>query len=260
VAVPVDRGGLDVDALARVAVRTRVRAVFVTPHHQLPTTVTLEQGRRRKLLELAHVHGFAIVEDDFDHEFHFDGRPVTPLASADPSVVIYIGSFSKTFAPGLRIGYLVAPSSVVRQLAACRQAIDMQGDPALEAALAELIEDEEIQRHVRRVKRVYQARRDVLVDALERRLGDAVSFAVPAGGLGLWIRVASGIDADRWAAASYRLGAAFLTGRAFTVENRYRPFARLGYASLDEQEIRQAVDRLAAALPEGRVARTKNTA
>lgn len=252
-AIPVDDDGLNVEELARMARRTPVRAVYVTPHHQLPTTVAMSAPRRQALLDLAHTHGFVIIEDDYDHEFHYDSRPVAPLASVDPRMVIYVGTLSKVLAPGLRIGYLAAPASVVKHLSAYRQAIDIQGDPAMEAAVAELIEDDEVQRHIRRVKRIYHSRRDLLVNALERTIGEAISFSVPAGGIGLWVQVSEDIDADKWAAASYRRGAAFLTGRTFTIEERYRPYARLGFACLNEQELRLAVDRLAAALPDARV-------
>jgi GntR family transcriptional regulator/MocR family aminotransferase len=156
------------------------------------------------------------------------------------------------------MGYLAAPAPVVKHLAAYRQAIDIQGDPAMEAAVAELIEDDEVQRHIRRVKRIYQSRRDLLVNALERSVGDAISFTVPAGGIGLWVQVCEDIDADKWAAASYRRGAAFLTGRAFTIDDRDEPFARLGFACLNEQELRLAVDRIAAALPDVRAARQRS--
>jgi GntR family transcriptional regulator/MocR family aminotransferase len=248
VPIAVDDQGLGVAGLVRLAKRSRIRAVYVTPHHQLPTTVTLSANRRQELVSLARAHQFVIIEDDYDHEFHFDGPPVTPLASLDPSIAMYIGTFSKVLAPGLRLGYIAAPADVVERLSAYRQAIDMQGDPALEAALAELIEDDEIPRHVRRVKRIYRRRRDLLTTLLERSLGNAVSFSVPAGGIGLWVRVTPAVDVEAWAAASYRRGAAFLTAREFALDRQPGPYLRLGYACLNEQELHTAVDRIALGL------------
>jgi GntR family transcriptional regulator/MocR family aminotransferase len=255
VPIRVTPDGLDVAALARLAKRGTVRAVYVTPHHQLPTTVTLSSDRRRELIALARTHRFAILEDDYDHEFHYDRDPIAPLASLDPGVVIYIGTFSKVLAPGLRIGYLAAPTNVVEQLTAYRQALDLQGDPAMEAALAELIENDDLQRHIRRVKRVYRGRRDRLATLLEANLGGAVSFTVPAGGIGLWARAAPDIDVDVWAQAAVGRGVAFLTGRAFTIDRRALPFLRLGYACLNDEELAQAVARMADALPEARTTR-----
>ena len=137
VPVPIDRDGIDVDALQRLAQPHDVRAVYVTPHHQYPTTVTLKAARRLALLALARAERIAIIEDDYDHEFHYDGRPVLPLASADHAgLVVYIGTLSKMLAPGLRIGYMVAPPAVLRSVGAIRSLLDIQGDLATEAAIA----------------------------------------------------------------------------------------------------------------------------
>jgi hypothetical protein len=140
--VPVDSQGLVVDALAELIERRPIRAVYVTPHHQYPTTVTLSAGRRMALLELARRRRFAIIEDDYDHEFHYEGRPILPLASADDSgVVLYVGTLSKVLAPGLRVGYLIAPRAIRDWVIALRFDIDRQGDRLGDRALAELIED-----------------------------------------------------------------------------------------------------------------------
>ena len=188
--IPVDGQGLDVDALEALARRGPVRAVYLTPHHQYPTTVTLSPGRRLRLLEVARAHRIAVIEDDYDHEFHYDGRPVLPLASVDRAgVVVYVGTLSKILAPGLRVGYVVAPAPLLERLATLRAVLDTQGDPAIEDAVAELLEDGEVQRHVRRVRRIYRDRRDALADALRRDLGGHVSFDVPAGGVAFWARV-----------------------------------------------------------------------
>jgi GntR family transcriptional regulator/MocR family aminotransferase len=160
--IPVDAGGLDVAALEAACERGKIRAVHVTPHHQVPTTVTLGAARRLRLLELARRRRFAILEDDHDHEFQYEGRPVLPLAAADRhGVVIYIGSLAKVLAPGLRLGYLVATPDVVARIMAYRQLIDQQGDHVLERALAELMLDGTIERHVRKARRAYRARTSI---------------------------------------------------------------------------------------------------
>jgi GntR family transcriptional regulator/MocR family aminotransferase len=120
VPLPLDDQGLDPSALEALARKGPVRAVYLTPHHQYPTTVTLSPGRRLSLLEVARAHRIAVIEDDFDHEFHYDGRPVLPLASVDRAgVVVYVGTLSKILAPGLRLGYVVAPAPLLSRLAAC---------------------------------------------------------------------------------------------------------------------------------------------
>jgi GntR family transcriptional regulator/MocR family aminotransferase len=250
IGIPVDGGGLRVDVLERRIDEHPIRAVYVTPHHQFPTTVTLTAGRRLKLLELARTRRFAVIEDDYDHEFHYDGRPVLPLASVDRfGVVAYVGTFSKVLAPALRLGYVVSPVPLVERLAAHRSLIDTQGDQVLEYAVAELLEEGEIQRHVRRARREYQVRREALIAALRSMLGESVTFEVPPGGIALWVTVREGLDVDRWAAAAKGRGALVVTGAAYALDHRPRPCMRLGFASLDVRELKEAVRRLAAARP-----------
>lgn len=248
VAIPVDEYGLDVDALARLLETQKISALYTTPHHQFPTTVTLSPARRLQLLDLARVHRFAVIEDDYDHEFHYDGRPVLPLASLDRSgVVIYVGTFSKVLAPGVRLGYIAGSEALLERLGAYREFVDMQGDAATEAAVAEMLEDGEVQRHVRRVRRVYRARRDLLVTLLREAFGSALDFHVPTGGIALWVRAGAAVDVDAWSRAALERGIAFQTARAFSFDRRARPFARLGYACLDGDELRTAVARLRSA-------------
>jgi GntR family transcriptional regulator/MocR family aminotransferase len=222
--VPVDGDGIVVDELERIVKRRAIRAVYVTPHHQYPTTVVLTAARRLQLLELARRHRFAVIEDDYHHEFQYEGRPVLPLASADPyGVVCYLGSLSKVLAPGLRIGFLVGPRPLLERAAAHRLYLDRQGDLAVEHAVAELLEDGELQRHTRRARRVYLGRRDLFCAELTRRLGDALRFAPPAGGMAVWARARRGLDVDAWSARARARGAVFLTGRSFAYDGRARP-------------------------------------
>jgi GntR family transcriptional regulator/MocR family aminotransferase len=247
VPIPVDGEGLSVAALAEVAARRPLRAVYLTPHHQYPTTVTLAAGRRLELLALAASARMAILEDDYDHEFHYDGRPVLPLASADRAgVVVYVGTLSKVLAPGLRLGYAVAAPPLVERMAAERLLIDRQGDAVVESAVAELIDAGELQRHVRRVRRLYRARRDALAEALTARLGDAIDFRVPTGGMALWARVRPPLDPAAWAERALAAGVAFQPGCRFTFDGATSLHARFGFAALDERELAEAVRRLAA--------------
>jgi GntR family transcriptional regulator/MocR family aminotransferase len=248
VPVPIDREGMNIDALKELAARTALRAVYVTPHHQYPTTVTLKAARRLALLSAARAGRFAIIEDDYDHEFHYDGRPTLPLASADRAgLVVYIGTLSKILAPGLRIGYLVAPPAVLRNVGAIRAVLDIQGDLPTEAAVATLIEDGELQRHVARVRRVYSGRRDILANCLRRTFGDAVDFTIPPGGMALWVRFCGSVDVDAWALRSIDRGVWWHTGRRYAFDGQPKPFARFSFASLNERELPEAVKRMAAA-------------
>ncbi len=250
VPLAVDREGMDVAALDELSGRTHVRLIYVTPHHQYPTTVTLSPARRLALLDLAARRRIAVLEDDYDHEFHYDGRPLLPLASGDPAgVVIYAGSLAKVLAPGLRLGFVVAPRPLLQRLAAERALVDWQGELVLERAVAELIEEGELQRHVRRLRRVYQARRDVLSGALEARLSSVLTHRKPAGGMALWATVRGGIDADAWQAGALRAGLLFQCGRTFSFDGRSTPHLRLGFAIADERELERATDILVRTIP-----------
>jgi GntR family transcriptional regulator/MocR family aminotransferase len=246
--VPIDAEGLAVDALEELCERESVRAVYVTPHHQYPTTVTMTASRRMALLELARRKRFAIVEDDYDHEFHYEGRPVLPLASADHTgVVLYVGTMSKVLAPGLRIGYLVAPAAVRDAAIALRFDIDRQGDRLTEWAVAELIEDGELQRHVWRMRRVYQSRRDHCARELREHLGRWIRFGVPPGGMALWGQVSRALPVSSFLVQAARHGVLFQPGEQFTWGQRGTQQVRLGYGALTERELSTAVARLAAA-------------
>lgn len=254
-AVPVDEEGIRVEALAQLvdtleASGRRLRGVYVTPHHQYPTMALMSPSRRLALLALAARHRFAIIEDDYDNEIHYAGQPVLPLASTDRhGSVIYIGTLSKVLAPGLRLGYVVAPEEVVERLARLRRVVDHQGGHIQEAAVAELFGEGELQRHVRRVRKLYAERREALANALERDLGTWVDFRLPAGGLALWVRVADAICPSSWAERALEHGVAFVPGRQLALDDAEPPFVRLGFAAHVPAKIEEAVWRMRAALP-----------
>jgi len=257
-AVPVDEEGMDVEALVAVLRKHRVRAVYVTPHHQFPTNTVMSAARRKRLASLSLEHGFAIIEDDYDHEFHYDGRPVLPLASRDEAgVVVYVGTLSKVLAPGLRIGYLVAPPAVIARVTELRAATDLQGDQAHECAVAELFEDGELVRHVRRMRRVYRSRRDALVEALRRHLGSVVHVSPPAGGMALWARVDPEVDLDRWSERGLEHRVGFLPGRRYAFDGGPVHAMRLGFTPLDETELEEAARRMGSALSQLRAGRVR---
>ncbi len=249
VPVGLDAQGMRVDELEKICRSKRVRAVYVTPHHQFPTTVLLRAERRLRLFALAAQFGFAIVEDDYDHEFHFSHQPMLPLASADPDGrVVYIGSMSKLLSPSLRMGYLAAPRAFIDRAAAEIMMIDRQGDPATELAVAELIAIGEIHRHTRRVLKIYGERRALLAKLLVEELSAHVDFDLPDGGLAVWVRFRSDVDPVRLADLARRERLQLLPGGAFSLTGRPVPGARLGFASLDPDELRRAAQRLGVAL------------
>lgn len=255
--VRVDRGGMVLSDLRRLTEEQRVAAVYVTPHHQYPTTVTMSGPRRTELLRLAQEKRFFIIEDDYDHEFHFEGRPVLPLASFDAaSVVVHVGTFSKVFAPGLRLGYVHAQARIIEAMCVVRRVLDRQGDHVVERALCHLIEDGLFAAHLRRVHRVYAGRREILFQELERRLAGQLSFRRPSGGLAVWANLldtaggrAQPERAAQWARAARECGVIVQAARELSFDGRHRGCLRLGYPRLDEAQLREAVRRLSSSCP-----------
>jgi GntR family transcriptional regulator/MocR family aminotransferase len=249
--VPVDADGLDVAALDALASRTRLRAVLVSPQRQYPTLVPLSAGRRQRLLELAAERRFAVLDADLDWEFQFDGQPGPALAAADPAgVVIHLGLLSRIFDPGQRLGVVHAAAGFVARIREQRLVFDRQGDPVLERAMAELLEDGEVQRHLNRLHQPYRHRRDALVAALRREAGEAVSIVPPTGGLALWVEVRGGVDVDAWAARALARGVAFRPGRQFAFDGAAVQGFRIGFSSLPEPALDEVAARIGAALRE----------
>lgn len=249
--VPVDAWGIRTDAIEQwIAAHGPPRAVYVTPHHQYPTMGVMGPGRRARLMELARRHRFAIVEDDYDNEFHYDGQPVRPLAASDDAgVVVYVGTLSKVLAPGLRLGYVVAAKPVIEAIARVRRVVDRQGDRISEAAMAELLADGTVPRHIRRVRRIYRQRRLVLAQELRRQLGHVLELEVPPGGLAFWARVTDdGVDIAAWQARCLERDLVFRIGQELHFDGTDPRHLRLGYAALDESELIEAVRRMRAAL------------
>lgn len=255
IAIPVDEAGIDVDALEAAAKKDKtLRAVYITPHHQYPTTVTLGAARRLRLLDIARRFGLIIIEDDYDSEYRYDGRPVLPLlARADKDLpIIYLGSLSKLLAPGIRVGYAIAPQNILKKMALQREAIDRQGDVPLELALSSLIADGTMKRHARKARRIYHARRDFLAKILTEKLGDEVEFTLPSGGLAIWLRLKKGLNAQIWSENAARLGLSILPGMHYSLdENQPIEAFRLGFASMNEEELKRAIHSLYRAKPTG---------
>jgi GntR family transcriptional regulator / MocR family aminotransferase len=179
VGVPVDDQGLIVDLLPPSA-----RIVYVTPSHQYPLGMTMSMPRRRALLRWAERHHAAIIEDDYDTEFRYVDRPLEPLQALDTNGrVVYVGSFSKTFSPSVRLGFAVVPRPLAGPIAALRQLIDWHPPIAMQTALAGFIDDGLLDKHIRRSRRVYAERHRILTEALSGSLADHLTAHASNAGL-----------------------------------------------------------------------------
>ncbi|MGE9314033.1 PLP-dependent aminotransferase family protein [Niabella sp. CJ426] len=242
--VTVDEKGIDTDAIEKICKRRKIDAIYVIPHHHYPTTVTLSVERRVKLLELSKQFSFTIIEDDYDYDYHYTSSPYLPLASGNhQGNVIYIGSFSKMLDPALRIGFMVAPKNFIEQCTAFRKIIDVGGDGYMQNALATLIKEGELNRHLKKAKKCYHQRRDFLDALLKETLGRYLSYTLPTGGMAIWIKLIPDFSIKKLV-RSTRLEIT----RWDEKENAFR----FGFASMNEDELKQAVDLLKAGLQKSR--------
>lgn len=196
-----------------------------------------------QLLCLAEEHKFAVLEDDYDFDYHYDSGPVLPLASADThGMVVYMGSLSKSLAPAFRVGFVVAPENLIEEMARLRRVIDLQGDTVLEKAIAELFAEGEIQRHQKKATKVYHARRDYFAALLRNRFPDIINFHVPSGGMAIWAQFNTDYDLQEIAKKAREKELFLSSGRYFNPEHKNLNATRMGFASLTFDEMEEALD------------------
>jgi GntR family transcriptional regulator/MocR family aminotransferase len=243
--VLVDKNGIVTNEIENLCKRQQIKAVYVTSHHHHPTTVTLSAKRRIHLLNLAKQYNFAIIEDDYDYDFNYNHAPILPLASHDTNGnVIYIGSVCKTVAPVFRIGYLIASKEFVDEASKLRGFVDRQGDALLELTFADFIKSGDLDRHIRKVMKIYKQRRDLFCKLLKDELGGFFEFEIPKGGMAVWTKLHSNYS---WATISE-------VARKYKLEigdwQRYdnaklkHNAIRIGFSANNEEEIYELINRL----------------
>lgn len=243
--VTVDENGLNTQEIAEICKQQQITAVFVTSHHHHPTTVTLSAERRIHLLNLAKANRFAIIEDDYDYDFNYNHAPILPLASHDThGNVIYIGSICKTVAPVFRVGYLIAPKEFVDQAAKTRRYIDRQGDALLELTFADFIRSGDLDRHIKKILKAYKIRRDLFCKLLKEELGGVFSFHSPIGGMAVWVTLDKKYSWDRLSENAREFKLEIGDWRRYDMQNSGHNAIRMGFASINEEEIRVLIDKL----------------
>ena len=199
-----------------------------------------------RLLELAKRFDFQIIEDDYDFDYHYKSSPLLPLASADDEGrVIYVGSMSKNLAPGIRFGYLVAPSDLVIRLKRFRTMVDRYGDLVVEKAITSMIKEGEIERHLRKSLKIYRKRRDRFCALLQDQLGKKVRFKIPDGGLAVWCEIDQKYDLKVISKKALDNGLYISDGSIYHPGGKNINATRLGFASLNFQEMEAALGILA---------------
>ena len=243
--VTVDENGLQTHQIEAICKTNTVKAVYVTSHHHHPTTVTLSAERRIHLLNLAKTYNFAIIEDDYDFDFNYNHSPILPLASHDTNGnVIYIGSVCKTVAPVFRIGYLIAPKSFVNEAANLRRYIDRQGDALLEITFEEFIKSGDLDRHIKKVMKIYKARRDLFCSLLKKHFPTIFSFEVPIGGMAVWVTLDKKYSWSTIAEIAKKQKLEIGEWQRYDLAKNKHNAIRVGFAKFNEEEIKELIFRL----------------
>ena len=249
--VSVDENGLVIDEIEEICQKKIIKAVYVTSHHHHPTTVTLSAERRIHLLNLAKKYSFAIIEDDYDYDFNYNHSPILPLASHDTNGnVIYIGSVCKTVAPVFRVGYIIAPNSFVNEAANQRRFVDRQGDALLELTFEDFIKSGDLDRHIKKVMKVYKTRRDLFCKLLKEQFLDVFTFDKPKGGMAVWLTLDKKYSWKTVAETAVKHQLEIGEWQRYDNANSGHNSIRIGFAMYNEEEIYELINRLSKTMNE----------
>lgn len=245
IGVPTDQDGMRVDILEEVLARRRPKFIYTLPTYQNPSGAVMTLERRRRLLELAYRHQAPILEDDPYSELHYEGEAPPSLAALDQhGYVMHLSSFSKVLFPGLRVGYLIAPRPVIRQLALAKQSVDLHSNTPGQFILERFLRDGHLARHLRAVRAEYAERRDTMEAALRREAPAGVSWNRPSGGFYFWLRLPDSIPSARLLALASERRVAFLPGAACFPSEPVEHRLRLNFTFAPVDQINEGVARL----------------
>ena len=263
--VPVDDNGLRT-SLLETQLRSAPKFMYVLPNFQNPSGTTLSEGRRHELVLQADKYGIPIVEDDPYGQLRYEGEHLPPLVVLDRENlrrddgysignVIYLSTFSKTLAPGLRLGWIVAPPEIIGKLAQLKQGADLHTSTFTQFVAYEVARDGFIDKHVKLIRRVYRERRDVMLQALREFFRSEVTWTHPQGGLFLWVTLPEGLDMPAIFQSALEQNVAFVPGNSFYVTDGWEKegregsrHMRLNFSNASPEQIREGIGRLATAV------------
>ncbi|WP_310402155.1 MocR-like pyridoxine biosynthesis transcription factor PdxR [Chryseobacterium vietnamense] len=239
---PVDHEGISIETVEKLLKQHQnIKAIYITPHRQYPTTVTLSLSRRLRLIELSNQYHITIIEDDYDNEFHFGYRPILPISSfPELHNYVYIGTLSKVVAPALRIGYLATKNQeLLKRIGDLRKIIDVHGDVIMEQAVLQLIKEGAIKKHIRKATVHYKNKRDFVFELLTKYMKDIADFTLPEGGLAFWIVPKAKPDWDAVTELLLEKNIKIIHPKQYS-KNHVNGF-RLSYGALSEEQLEQSI-------------------
>ncbi|MFT5760378.1 MAG: GntR family transcriptional regulator/MocR family aminotransferase [Alteromonadaceae bacterium] len=236
--------GINVEHLEALIKAHKIRLLYLTPLHQYPTTTTLPVAQRVQIYRLAQQYNIPIIEDDYDHEFHYHSQPLAPMAANDPAgLVIYLSSFSKIMFPGMRLGIIAVDKTLAPHIANYRTIMNHKVNVILQDAVARWMKDGAFERHLRKSTRLYQKRRQCMVNMLNAFIAEGlnIKFTIPPGGMALWIELAG--NAEKTSLLAREQGVFLLAENSFHLnsDNNKDKYIRLGFAGQSEEKIRQGL-------------------
>ena len=241
--IPVDSEGLNIEYIKKHFVKGSIRCVYVCANRDYPTTVTLSAKRRLQLLQLAKTHEFAIIEDDYDHDFQFEGSAMLPMASADVNgIVIYLGKLGQSLFPSFHTGFVVAPENLISEAKNYLQLLDKQGDLTQEQMLSELISEGEIYRLKKKNIVIYKQRRDSLCYFLNNHFEGITTWEIPLGGLAIWLQFVETISLVKLAEEAEKLD--LYIPKTILYQDKNNCAIRFGFGHLNEDEIEIVITKL----------------
>ena len=244
--VPMDDEGVRVDLLEEVVAReTRPKFFYTVPDYQNPTGVTLSLERRRRLIEIARRHGVPVVEDVTYRELGIYGDPPPSLWSLAPDITVQVGTFSKTFFPGVRLGWAVGPPEIIAQMVLAKQNTDQCAGAMGQRLLVEYGRKGYLDRQIEHARTFYRRRRELLMDALRRHMPEGATWTEPRGGFVTWLTLPDGVDTTRLAEEAMDEAVAFVPGAVFfSNETKGRNNLRLSYSGVQDDAIDEGIRRL----------------
>ncbi|MBW4828368.1 MAG: PLP-dependent aminotransferase family protein [Clostridiaceae bacterium] len=250
IGVPTDENGMIMEELEDILKNNdRVRFIYVIPDFQNPSGRTWSIKRRKRLIELANEYNVAIIEDNPYGELRFEGEYYPAVKHYDTEGrVIFLGTFSKIFCPGLRLGWVCAEGEVLNKFVLAKQGSDLQSSTISQMQVAKFLEEYDIEAHIEKLKKVYKKRRDLMINTMKEEFPEEIKFTNPEGGLFTWVVLPEYMNARDLAVKAIEKNVAFVPGGSFFPNGGNENTLRLNYSSMDDEKIVIGIKRLAEAI------------